>query len=451
MGGHALLGLGHRQAIEGAAVGRAAVPVPGLGHHRSVEGRALGLDDHPHGQPVLAGELEVALVVGRHRHDRAGAVAHQHEVADPDRDALAAEGVRGVAPGEDALLLQLAGLPLAPVLGAQPLHGGAGLGGGLGHQLVDARVLGRQHHEGGAVDGVDARGEDAQGGAALDREVDLGPVRAADPVALLREHALRPGLQVLHVVEQLVLVGRDAQEPLLHPAFLHLALAAPADAALGLLVGQHRLAGGAPVDGGLGAVGDAALEHAQEEPLVPAVVLRVAGGDLAAPGVAEAQPLQLGLHAGDVLAGPGLRVQALLDGGVLGRQPQRVPADGVHDVEAAHALVARHHVRDGVVAHVPHVDVARRVGQHLEAIELGPRGVLVDLERAPLAPASLPARLDLLEVVLAHGSSVSAETSNGSTRARRPRATDARRTGALRPAPWAPPAAPPPARPGRAP
>ena len=34
--------------------------------------------------PYFGAELEIALIVRRDRHDRAGAVAHQHEVADPD-------------------------------------------------------------------------------------------------------------------------------------------------------------------------------------------------------------------------------------------------------------------------------------------------------------------------------------------------------------------------------
>ena len=42
---------------------------------------------------VLRAEFEVALVVRGHGHDRAGAVAHQHEVADPDRHLLAAERI----------------------------------------------------------------------------------------------------------------------------------------------------------------------------------------------------------------------------------------------------------------------------------------------------------------------------------------------------------------------
>ena len=84
-------------------------------------------------------------------------------------------------------------------------------------------------------------------------------------------------------------------------------------------------------------------------------------------------------------------------------RPEGVPADGVQDVEAAHALVARDHVGDAVVADVADVDVARRVGQHLQAVELGPRRVLRDLEGAGLGPALLPARLDLVEVVVGHG------------------------------------------------
>ena len=38
------------------------------------------------GSPCCLRELEVALVVRGHGHDRAGAVAHQHVVGDPDRD-----------------------------------------------------------------------------------------------------------------------------------------------------------------------------------------------------------------------------------------------------------------------------------------------------------------------------------------------------------------------------
>ena len=63
-------------------------------------------------------------------------------------------------------------------------------------------MLGREDHAGGAVDGVDARGEDADRLArAFEREIDLGAFGAADPVALHGEDALRPAaFELLHVV-----------------------------------------------------------------------------------------------------------------------------------------------------------------------------------------------------------------------------------------------------------
>ena len=88
---------------------------------------------------------------------------------------------------------------------------------------------------------------------------------------------------VVEVVEQAVGVVGDAEEPLLELADLDLvaaALAAPVD---DLLVGQHGLVVGAPLDGGLGAVGQAALEELEEDPLRPAVVARIVGGELARP------------------------------------------------------------------------------------------------------------------------------------------------------------------------
>ena len=72
-------------------------------------------------------------------------------------------------------------------------------------------------------------------------------------------------------------------------------------AGLDLLVREHGLTGRAPVDGRAPPVREAALEHADEDQLLPLVVLRLARGDLAAPGVADAQPLQLPFHVRDVV------------------------------------------------------------------------------------------------------------------------------------------------------
>ena len=412
-----------------AAVRDAPGPVVRGRKCRALEGLALRLDHDPHLDPVLAGELEVALVVGGHRHDRARAVAHEDEVAGPDRDLLVRERVRGVAAGENTFLLDLALEARAAVLGAQPgdLLPALGRVGEPGDERVHHRVLGGEDHERRAAGRVHPGREDTDRGEPVHREVHLRARGLPHPVLLLDEDALRPRLELRHVVEELVLVGGDPEEPLLHVALLDRVLAAPADAALRLLVGEHGEAGRAPVHGGLRPVGDAPLEHAEEHPLVPPVVLGVAGRDLAAPGVAEAEPLELPLHARDVLARPLLGVDAPLDGGVLGRQPEGVPADRVHDVEATHGLAARDDVGDAVVADVADVDVARGVGQHLEAVELRPLRVLRDLEGALVRPPLLPARFDVLEVVVAHGDLSPAGSSQFTTRVLSSRGTPAGR------------------------
>ena len=61
---------------------------------RGVGAAAVGrLDDAAHGQLEGAREREVAAVVRRDGHDRAGAVPHQHVVGDEDGDPFAADRV----------------------------------------------------------------------------------------------------------------------------------------------------------------------------------------------------------------------------------------------------------------------------------------------------------------------------------------------------------------------
>ena len=79
--------------IDGDAVVDKAVPI------RCLVGRLDNLDDR---QIELRGELEIARVVRRHGHDRAGAVAGENVVGNPDRNLLAVDGIDGVGAGEDA-------------------------------------------------------------------------------------------------------------------------------------------------------------------------------------------------------------------------------------------------------------------------------------------------------------------------------------------------------------
>ena len=72
--------------------------LPASTSSRSVgEHRVARIDDGTDRQAELLGELEVALVVRRHGHDRAGAVADEHVVGDPDRHRLAVHRIDRVA------------------------------------------------------------------------------------------------------------------------------------------------------------------------------------------------------------------------------------------------------------------------------------------------------------------------------------------------------------------
>src|SRR2546426_2989980 len=92
-------------------------------------------------------------------------------------------------------------------------------------------------------------------------------------------------------------------------------------------------------------------------------------------------------------------MDAVLDRGVLGGQTESIPAHRVEHVETAHRLVAGEQVADRVVAYVSHVNAARGVREHLEAVELRAARVLGHAELLSVLPDPLPLGLDLLERV----------------------------------------------------
>jgi hypothetical protein len=426
--GDAGLGLDDAQAVQGDLAARRVDDLRVVGGEGVVPGGRVGaavvtrLDHTADRQLEGAREGEVARVVGRDGHDRAGAVAHQDVVGDEDGDPLAVDRVGRVRAGEHAGLVLGLGLPLDVGLGAGlRAVGGDGLGrgrvtagphlvGALGpggrDELVDQRVLGGQHHVGGAEQGVLAGGEDGDG-LTVDGEVDAGALGAADPVALLQLDGLGP-VQLLQVVQQPVGVGGDAHVPLAQLGLEDREVAALGAAFGGdLLVGQHGAQTRAPVDrrvGGVGqpvlaqdlglldgvqlapgaAAGDGTLtglepgdqlgdragllrlvvvpgvEDLQEDPLGPLVVVRVDRGERPALVVAQTQPAQLGLHVLDVGLGGHARVRAGLHGVLLGGQAEGVEAQGVQDVVAGHALEAREDVGGDVPQGV--ADMQARTG-----------------------------------------------------------------------------------------
>ena len=308
--------------------------------------------------------------MGRHRHHRALAVAHQHEVGDIDRHLFAGDRVARLDAGVHPLLFHRLDGRLGGLLVLALVDEGQQL------RVVDRaaqrqRVLGRHRHIGDAHQGIGAGGEDLQRLVTLGQaEVHLHPFGAADPVLLHRAHLFGPALELVQVRQQLIGIGGDFHEVLRDLAALDRRIATPATAVDHLLVGQHRHVVGAPVDRRGLLVDQSLVEQLGEQPLFPAVVVGVTGGDLALPVIAETEALQLPAHVVDVLVGPLRRRHVVLDRRVLRRQAEGVPAHRLQHILAQHALVAADHIADGVVAHVAHVQPAAGVGEHGEAVEL---------------------------------------------------------------------------------
>ena len=147
-------------------------------------------------------------------------------------------------------------------------------------------------------------------------------------------------------------------------------------------------------------VGQPQVVQLEEEPLRPLVELGIAGHRLVIPGPHSAHGTHLATHVGDVGQRPLVRVRAHLDRRVLGGQTERVEADGEEDVVALHAAIAGRGVAGRHRVPVADVQVARRVGQHRQEVELLAARVFDRRVQAVRFPLLLPARLDLLWIVL---------------------------------------------------
>ena len=332
--------------------------------HSKARRIGAGRQHHRHDrQAILAGEVQVALVMRRAAEDGARAVVHQHEVGDPDRQGPA--GQKGMVDGEAgvmAALLRLLDGGLRRRAALAVLDEGGGLGVGLGRQRRE-RVVGGDGQEACAEQGVGTGGVDLQSlSEPFRRGVGKGELQTqapgpADPVFLHQPHLVRPAVQGLQAAQQVVGVVGDPHEPLVQLAFLDLGARAPAPAVDHLLVGQDGHVDRVPVDHALLAVDQAPMPQVDEPGLLLAVIGDVAGGELPRPVDRQAQLLELGSHGVDVLVGPGPRIDPPLHGGVLRRQAERIPAHGMQHVEAPRPLEPGDDVAQRIVSDMAHVQL----------------------------------------------------------------------------------------------
>ena len=231
-----------------------------------------------------------------------------------------------------------------------------------------------------------------------DIEADLHPFTPAHPVALHGQDLLRPVLQATEV-QELIGVGRYPQEPLLEVAPGDGGAAPLALAVDHLLVGQDRLAGGAPDHRCPRAVGQPPFVQLEEEPLVPSVVFGKTADYLPVPIVYRPHAPELGSHVVDVGHSPGIRVNSALNSGVLRRQSEGVEAHGMEYVISLHTAKAGVAVRRSHGVPMADVEVARGIGIHGELIPFGPRVIVshpIDAVRLPPLP---PFAIDFAGIV----------------------------------------------------
>ena len=120
----------------------------------------------------------------------------------------------------------------------------------------------------------------------------------------------------------------------------------------------------APVNGRYFFVGQVFLNQLSEKPLFPTVVFRFTGGQFTVPVVTEAKAVKLVFHVGDVFIGPLAWSGIVFDCRVFSGKAKRIPTHRLHHVFALHALIARYHITNGVVAYVAHVQATRWVWEH---------------------------------------------------------------------------------------
>ncbi len=361
--------------------------------------------DGPGCQAILAGKVQVALIAGRTAEHGTCSILHQHEIRDPNREALARhQRMRDAQAGIEAALL--GGLD----------HG---LAGSHAAALRDERrsrrvarrdgrrhwMLRRQGHERHAEQRIRPCGEHLdlgrRPGLCQQGEADPGALAPPDPVGLHGPHPVRPAVQPIQRRQQIRSILRDAHEPLGELPLLDHGARPPAAAVDHLLVRQHGAVDRVPVDPALLPLHQSGPQHVQEQLLLLAVVLGVAGRKLSRPVDRKAHLPQSGAHRRDVGARPFGGMHAALPCCILGRQPECIPSHRVQHRVPARALVTRHDIAERIVAHVAHVDLAARIREHLQNVVFGLaiRGHVGHAEAPGLIPGLLPARLGGLEIV----------------------------------------------------
>ncbi len=339
----------------------------------------------------------------RHGHYNARAVVQDDIVRKVERDFFLCERIDYIFAGEHALFFYVRACArnLVQMLNLGDELSALRLCLAAGDDLLGERTLGSHNHECGAVECVGSGGVNREHlVTAVNLEVYGRALALAYPVCLHGLYLVGPALEFVYVGKESVGIIGDLKEPLFKILLAHGRLAAFALAVDNLFVRKHGLTGRTPVYILFFLVCEVVFVQLKEHPLRPLVVIGHTGFDLSVPIIAYAHGFKLSGHVLYIGESPFFRSDAVLDCRILRREAERIVTHGVQHIVAVHGLEPCHNIAYGIVAHMTHVQIARRIGEHLKRIVFRLGAVLGHFESAVLLPFFLPFLFYLCKIII---------------------------------------------------
>ena len=309
----------------------------------------------------------------RYSHDGAGAVAHQNIIGNENRNlgvVYRIDGANAFQLHTGLFLDQLGALEIRLACCFLTVCANRINVAQLVRPLLNHRMLRRDNHVGCAEQRVRTGSIYRQRIAFRCLEIYFRARRTADPVFLLGLDALDI-VNIVQIINQTLCVFGNLEHPLALILADNLAAAALANAVDNFFIRQYTLTAGAPVDCHFLLVCQSLLEQLQENPLCPLVVARVRGVDFTVPVKGQTQCLELALKACNIALGDLSRMYVVLDGKVLGRQTECIPAHRVQNVVALHAALSCDDIQCGVGTRMAYVQTcAGRIRKFNQRIKL---------------------------------------------------------------------------------
>ena len=386
------------QAVEEAGVDHLAVA--GIGFFLNV----AAFDDFNNIDTEFMGKFPVTLVMGRHCHDRAGAVSHHDIVGDKDRDHLAVHGVDRFQSLnlETGLILDQLGtleLGLPGALLAVSLDG-VHVGDTV-RVFVDQRMLGRHDHKSNAKERVRPCGIDFDLLIyAVEGEVYKSAGGLADPVDLLQLDVLGI-IHIIQALQQLFGIIGDPQIPDHLGQLDDIAVADIALTALAVLIGQNDLAVRAVIDQRLVPEYQTVLIELEEDPLGPVIIIliRCINGPVPVKGKPYFSELVREFLNIDIRDDTGMCIG--LDRVILSGQTESVEADGKQDVIALHPPLSGDDFDTGIGFDMADVHArAAWIREFHQSVKFRLLTEVLCLEQLGIFPFLLPLGFYLLKIIV---------------------------------------------------